>query len=130
MAVVMAIIINNFQLNYRNKWAGRNLWGRSFSFTAWNLPIMVQQKLIFQIFKKFNMAAIRGDNVLLKYWKHGLFGIYEQDRFHFHCACYRYLDNTNSNFKFSSNWIWQPLQVIIIDNFHLEYQNMFFHPQE
>ena len=39
--------------------------------------------------------------------------------FHFHCACYPYLDNKNSYFKFASSLIWPLLQAIIIDNFHL-----------
>ena len=41
--------------------AGRNLCGGSFSFFAWNLHIMVQQKPILKIFKIFI------DNLQLKY---------------------------------------------------------------
>ena len=58
MATVMTIIIDNLKLNYRKVCAGRNLLGRSFSFSTWNLPILMQQKPIFQIFKQSNMAAI------------------------------------------------------------------------
>ena len=47
MDAIMVIIIDNLQLKYRKVYAGRNLWGRYFSFSAWSLPIMVQQKLIF-----------------------------------------------------------------------------------
>ena len=56
MAAVMAIIIDNLQLKYRKVCAGRNLWGRSLSFSLCMLPILRQQKL------KFNMAAITDDN--------------------------------------------------------------------
>ena len=50
--------------------AAWNLWGESFRFFAWNLPIMVQQKPQFQIFQKSNMAAVMAiiiDNLQLKY---------------------------------------------------------------
>ena len=72
MAAIMAIIIYNLQLKYRKVCAGRNLLGRSFSFSTWNFPIMVQQKPIFKIFKKSNMAAVMAiniDNLQLKYRK-------------------------------------------------------------
>ena len=46
MAAVMAIIFNNLQLKYRKACGGRNPWVRSFSFSARNLPIMVQKKII------------------------------------------------------------------------------------
>ena len=54
----------NFKLKYTKVCVGRNLWGRSFSFSKWSLPIIMKQKPIFHIFQKSNMAAIRGDN----YW--------------------------------------------------------------
>ena len=72
MAAVMAINIDNFQLKYRKVCAGRNLLGRSFWFFAWNLPMMIQQKPIFQILEKSNMAAVMTiiiDNLQLKYRK-------------------------------------------------------------
>ena len=72
MAAATAIIIDNFQLKYRKVCAGRNLWGRSFLFSTWSLPIILQQKPIFKIFKKSNMAAATAiiiDNFQLKYRK-------------------------------------------------------------
>ena len=72
MAAIMAIIIDNLQVKYRKVCTGWNLWGRSFSFSTWSFPIIVQQKPIFQIFKKSNMAAIVAiiiDNLQLKYRK-------------------------------------------------------------
>ena len=62
MVAVMTIIIYNLQLKYRKVCAGRNLRGRSFSFSLCMFPILRQQKLIFKIFLKFNMAAITDDN--------------------------------------------------------------------
>ena len=72
MAAVMAIIIDNLQLKYRKVCAGRNLWCRSFSFSTWNFPIIVQQKSIFKNLKKSNMATVITiiiDNLKLKYRK-------------------------------------------------------------
>ena len=62
MAAVMAIIFDNLKLKYRKVCAGWNIGGWSFSFSTWSLPIIVQQKPIFHIFHKSNMAAITGDN--------------------------------------------------------------------
>ena len=124
MAAVITIIIGNLQLKYRKVCAGLNLLGRSFSFSTINLPIMVHQKPIFQIFKKSNMAAVMAiiiDNLSLKYWKACSVQNLWAESFHFHCACYQYLNNKNSHFKFASNLISPLLQAIIIDNFHLEY---------
>ena len=49
-----------------------SLLGGSFSFFVWNLPMMIHQKPIFQIFEKSNMAAILtiiNNNLQLKYRK-------------------------------------------------------------
>ena len=128
-AAVIAIIIDNLQIKYRKVCAGRNLWGRSFSFSTWNLPIMLQQQPIFFKFSKKSSMAININNLLLKYWKACTVQHQWAGSFHFHCACYQYLDNKNSYFKFASNLILSLLQAIIIDNFHLDYWNMSFHPQ-
>ena len=54
------------------QYAGRNLQDGFLLFLAWKLPIIIQQKPIFQIFKKSNMAAIITiimNNLQLKYRK-------------------------------------------------------------
>ena len=102
MAAVKAIIIDNLQLKYRKVCASRNLLGRCFSFSTWNLPIMVQIKPIFQIFQKSNMAAVMViiiDNLQFKYRNVCTVQNLWAGSVHFHCACYPYFRKQKLIFK-------------------------------
>ena len=58
MATVIAIIIDNLQLQYWKACAVQNLFAGSFAFSLCIFPLRIQQKQVFKNFLKFNVAAI------------------------------------------------------------------------
>ena len=63
----------------------------------------MQQKTLFKIPKNPIWPPLEA--LIIDYFKilksMCFYGIYGQDLFNFHCACYTYLDNSNSYLKFS-----------------------------
>ena len=74
-----------------------HIWGRSFSFFAWNLPIMVQQKPIFWIFKKSNMTTVMARIIQTYAWVR----IYVAELFNFRHETSLLWCNKNPYFKFA-----------------------------